>query len=150
MVIVNFIWLLLLKSWTFNVNDMFLISSWFWRSGSGVRHIKAIRQARLWDWSRHNYGGFTISVFIHATPDTLIPTIPLWVQWVYRRWFQPSRRRNGEFCVAVYWPCDQDCWYANLSLLKVKWWLLIWAGHPADIGLYASLIGCDPRRLKAS
>jgi len=57
--------------------------------------------------------------------------IPVYTQFAqYLRWFRPPLRKKWRVpCRSG--PCDQDCWHTGVGW---RHWLLIWAGHPADIG----------------
>jgi len=68
--------------------------------------------------------------YIHIGALSL--AVPPWVGAMNTsRSFGHCWGRNGEFCVAVSGPCDQDCWHAGWSRLKTL--DVNWASHMVSV-----------------
>ena len=108
-------------------------------SANGIGHIDKVKllQALLVLGLVITLGGCIIPIFIQVTQaHSAWPSLRGYRSNEYWWWFQSLQGKKWRV-LRSYRPCNQNCWQNGLNRLSVR--------H----GLYASLIGFNPRRFKA-
>jgi len=124
----------------------------FCLSGNGFVHINKVtlRRAQLvlgWVTVRE-FKSRLYCLGIHS--DQLSLAIPSWVGAMNASaGHSHCWGKNCEFCVTVATlPGLLIYWHSRLKALADNWAADNWAGHPANMWLYAKLIRCNRRQLK--